>query len=212
MRKRIVWITLLCLGLSGCATDKPRPYVAKEGWSPDKKGLSNIRLTEFQVHDAKYASSLAARQSLEVLAAMANVALAMQGRPTMPTVESREESPYAAMIYDVTDDVQYLGNIANDRSWHGWLEHQAPPGKRVLMMMSNKHEHFGAQAEAIEFIEIDVVEGKNAYVGVSRRVPDKRTQFVELKIRPDEEAFCSAIKAARDERQRMISAKWIRLA
>lgn len=72
-------------------------------------------------------------------------------------------------IYDVTDEVRYLGTMTDD-DYGTWLEYDARPGMRTLMLTRMPSQLFPSQGMDghTDFVEIDVQPGAIHHVAVSR--------------------------------------------
>lgn len=72
-------------------------------------------------------------------------------------------------VYDVTDEVHYLGTMT-DEDYGTWLEYDARPGIRTLMLTRMLSQLFPSQEMEghTDFVEVDVRPGAFHHVAVSR--------------------------------------------
>ncbi len=87
---------------------------------------------------------------------------------------AKTQVPLYASVYDVTDDIHYIGSLRSLYSYDlqaPWLEYEAPMGRRTLMLTSAGGQLFPTESSLlphVDFIEINVEPDADRYVVLSQ--------------------------------------------
>ncbi len=164
---RLLIIVVICF-LTGC--QGVPLYSAQNAWSPHNNDHGSIRINIFGIPKSEPGVTL----------------FYLAGALAGSDVNNR----FSASIYDITDETQYLGTI--DQFMYGWLEYNAPKGKRLLMLLSGG----GALSTSVyssSFLELEVLEGKSNYVAVSFKGFTRQPYLGEITIRQKDADFCESL-------------------
>lgn len=109
--------------------------------------------------------------------------------------------PVYASVYDVTDQTRYLGTMPV-YSFGGWLEMEAAPGKRRLMLTlaGGSGIYAGGLGPHTDFIEIEVKSGEISHVALSRHGFARYPYLHEITISPEHREHCLAMRGTPKER------------
>lgn len=106
---------------------------------------------------------------------------------------------YSASIYDVTNDIQYIGTISSSnydtaRSFFNqkWVEYNPPVGKRLLMLTSG-FSVFPDENDSphIDFVEVEARENKTNHVAITQYGYTQMPYFGIVKMSRGNYQFCS---------------------
>lgn len=96
--------------------------------------------------------------------------------------------PLPVSIYDVTDDLKYIGTMHTSSS--SFIEYTPPFGKRVLMLTSNGL-HAISPFYHTDFIEVDITKEKMTHIAISQSGFRQMPYFHELLMKDKDFDFCS---------------------
>lgn len=117
--------------------------------------------------------------------------------------------PIGASIYDVTDEIHYLGNLALDgvsasRSTVSWLEYQPPAGRRILMLVEAPPKNTvaltgGGPLRQVDFIEVEAQPGKVKFIALTRHGFLSKPYFGEIEISETDRNACENLTSPSEE-------------
>lgn len=109
---------------------------------------------------------------------------------------AQTQVPFGASLYDVTDGLRYLGSLDSRGAYHGaaggWLEYDAPAGRRTFMLASGNGA-FPRGGMHTDFIEIDVVPGQVRHLALSQYGYMRRPYLGEIRMEERHRAYCSGL-------------------
>lgn len=111
---------------------------------------------------------------------------------------------YKASIFDVTDDVTYIGSLDSRSRRYGreeWLEYNVPTGKRLLMLTSGYDLFPGRDDNPhVDFIEVDILPAKPSHIAVTQYGFQQLPYLGKINLATKHYKFCSGIvKASRSQ-------------
>lgn len=111
--------------------------------------------------------------------------------------------PVSASVFDVTDQVKYLGTLDwNEYGGADWLEASVPAGPRRLMLaLTGRSSVVSAMPPGhVDFLDVDVKANAAAYVVMSRQGFARFPYFYEIAISDQRANACSSLAGTRKER------------
>jgi hypothetical protein len=187
MKKLFLLAAILLLFLvSGCAT-APINDIKKSFSTPPKEGTGRLLISGYRIPNDE--PGVLAFYLLSTIS----------GVPT--------SVPYYVDIFDVTDDVRHIGQLWGEQAflsrgdWNhyngGWLEYDAPPGKRILMLTSVQ-DIFGHS----DFIEVKLSADNTQHVSLSQHGISRYPYFGLINLNEAHYQFCSGLKITDEEELR----------
>lgn len=107
-----------------------------------------------------------------------------------------------ASVYDVTDGLIYLGSFEADKGG-GFIEYDAPLGKRVFMLAFPEFPKPLA-IDHTDFIEVDVSKEKTSHVALSQQGLRQMSYFSELELEDRHFEYCTGLTGKYDIREENI--------
>lgn len=98
--------------------------------------------------------------------------------------------PFDASIFDVTEDIRYLGTLTV--SWPFWLDFTSPAGKRTLMLTAGPSSQ-KIDWQNVDFIEVDVRPSGISHVVISRYGFLSYPYFGEVQISDPNRKYCESL-------------------
>lgn len=112
----------------------------------------------------------------------------------------------AASIYDITNDLQYIGTINNEKAYYGmstFLEYSSPLGKRTFMIT---YPAFPGKLtiDHADFVEVDVQKGKASHISIEARGLRQLPYFIQVNLTDKDFNFCSELPGTLSEKEKQI--------
>lgn len=114
--------------------------------------------------------------------------------------------PIGASIYDVTDEIRYIGNLVLDvvtfsRNPVSWLEYQPPAGRRLLMLVEAPPQNAialtgGGPLRQVDFVEVEAKPGQVKFIALTRQGFLTKPYFGEVDISEADRNACEALTNA----------------
>lgn len=114
--------------------------------------------------------------------------------------------PISASVFDVTDETRYIGTVGFNRNGvlGGWVEYEAPVGKRTLMLTLAGNSSVFTQNLGIshtDFIEVEVKPGGVNHVVLSRYGISRYPYLGEIVITDKHREYCLALTGRLGDRK-----------
>lgn len=125
---------------------------------------------------------------------------------------AQTQVPFGASLYDVSDGLRYLGSLDSRGAYYGapggWLEYDAPAGRRTLMLASGNGA-FPRGGMHTDFIEIDVVPGQVRHLALSQYGYMRRPYLGEIRMEERHRAHCAGMAADHPKQARASIAEYM---
>lgn len=181
-------LALSVLTLSACQTVPLYDTTQKAFSTPASKESGLIRINTFQIPKDEPGATLFL---ILVAAGGGNI-----------------HHPISASVFDVTDETLYIGTFGFNRNvLGGWVEYEAPVGKRTLMLTLAGKSNIFTQNLGMphtDFIEVDVKPAGVSHVALSRYGISRFPYLGEIVIMDKHREYCLALIGKRGDRKEAI--------